>query len=126
MQPFSLPGKSLFFRMHTRVRASYSRKPAMKLSVFSFAAVVLTLCATADDRLRDAQAQLKSQGFYFGEVDGNEGNETNAALRRFQIRNGLSVTGKLDDETLTALGMAAPKTANTPPKPAPGSKGPKA
>lgn len=81
------------------------------------ALLALAAVATADDRLRDVQAALKNQGFYYGEVDGSEGTETTAALRRFQIRNGLEVTGKLNDQTLTALGMAPPKTAAAPPAP---------
>ena len=95
----------------------------MKLPCFAF--VLLATAAFADDKLRDVQAELKSQGFYYGEVNGTEGAETTAALRRYQIRNGLGVTGKLNDETLTALGMAPAKpeaTAKTTP-PAP-SKSP--
>ena len=85
----------------------------MKLSFL--AVLVLSLAVYADDRVRDVQAALKSQGFFYAEVDGNEGPETTSALRRFQIRNGLSVTGKMDDETLSALGMGgAPKTAEAP------------
>jgi peptidoglycan hydrolase-like protein with peptidoglycan-binding domain len=85
--------------------------------------LALTLAVFADDKMRDVQGALKSQGFFYGEVDGAEGTETTAALRRFQIRNGLQVTGKLNDETLEALGLAEPKTAatpapkSTPPKP---------
>ncbi len=97
----------------------------MKLSFL--AVLALSLAAYADDRVRDVQAALKSQGFFYAEVDGNEGPETTSALRRFQIRNGLSVTGKMDDETLAALGMGgSPKTAEAPPKaktPKPGGAG---
>jgi peptidoglycan hydrolase-like protein with peptidoglycan-binding domain len=93
----------------------------MKLSASFLVALVLTVAAHADDRLRDVQAALKSQGFYYGEVDGAEGTETTAAIRRYQIRNGLAVTGKLSDETLVALGMAAPKTAGAPKAAAPRS-----
>jgi peptidoglycan hydrolase-like protein with peptidoglycan-binding domain len=85
----------------------------MKLSFLSV--LILSLAAIADDRVRDVQAALKSQGFYYGEVDGNEGTETTAALRRFQIRNGLEVSGKLDNGTLAALGMGDAKTATAPP-----------
>jgi peptidoglycan hydrolase-like protein with peptidoglycan-binding domain len=94
-----------------------ARVSAMKLTACFFVAVALASSAIADDRLRDVQAALKSQGFYYGEVDGSEGTETTAALRRFQIRNGLTVSGKLNDETLAALDMADPKTASAPPAP---------
>jgi peptidoglycan hydrolase-like protein with peptidoglycan-binding domain len=79
--------------------------------------LLLGASALAAD-VRDVQAELKNQGFYFGEVDGNDGPETTAAIRRFQIRNGLEVSGKLTDETLSALGMAPAATAKTTPKPA--------
>lgn len=59
----------------------------------------------ADDRIRDVQAALKTQGFYYGEVSGQNTTETGAAIRRYQIRNGLEVTGTLTDETVKALGI---------------------
>jgi peptidoglycan hydrolase-like protein with peptidoglycan-binding domain len=99
--------------------------------------VLLALAATAlaDDRIRDAQTELKRQGFYYGEIDGAAGAETTAAIRRFQIRNGLEVTGQLDEKTLDALDMKTverdaaptpppapeppPTAAKTPPPPQP-------
>jgi peptidoglycan hydrolase-like protein with peptidoglycan-binding domain len=66
----------------------------------------------ADDRLRDVQTELKSQGFYYGEINGQESAETTAAIRRFQIRNGLEVTGTLTDETMKSL--TEPPAESTP------------
>ncbi len=86
----------------------------MKLRL-SLLAIAMFATANADDRIRDAQAELKSQGFFYGEVDGKDGAESSAAIRRFQIRNGLQVTGKLNDETLAALGLGN----NTESKPEP-------
>lgn len=63
--------------------------------------------------MRNVQTELKNQGFYYGEVDGQSGTEMASAVRRYQIRNGLEVTGTLTQETLAALGMVAGK-----PKPA--------
>jgi peptidoglycan hydrolase-like protein with peptidoglycan-binding domain len=60
----------------------------------------------ADDLTRAIQQRLKDQGFYYGEVDGQGGDETSAAIRRFQIRHGLQVTGQLDDETLRSLDIS--------------------
>jgi peptidoglycan hydrolase-like protein with peptidoglycan-binding domain len=68
------------------------------------------------DQTRDAQAELKSLGFYYGEVNGQSGAETSAAIRRYQIRNGLEVTGVLDKQTLDALGIGA-NSATAPPAP---------
>lgn len=83
--------------------------------------VILFLAAAsglrADDQLRAVQQQLKDQGFFYGDVDGESGPETIAAIRRYQIRNGLEVTGEPDQETLSALkipGAAASQPAREP------------
>jgi peptidoglycan hydrolase-like protein with peptidoglycan-binding domain len=100
----------------------------MKKTAF-FIFLILTAVATlhADDQTAAVQQELKDQGFYYGQVDGQSGGETSAAIRRYQIRNGLQVTGSLTQETLKSLklpGTPAPATTvrNTtppPPKPAP-------
>jgi len=54
----------------------------------------------ADEAVAKAQQSLKDQGFYYGQVTGEKNADTSAAIRRFQIRNGLQVTGELNDETL--------------------------
>lgn len=91
-----------------------------------FATALLAISAFADDRVRDVQAELKTQGFYYGAVDGKSGGETSAAIRRFQIRNGLKVTGDLSDETLAALGIGGAAPANPAGKPAVEKEEPKA
>ena len=72
-----------------------------------FAVAVILLCAVfslrADDSIAGAQRALKDQGFYYGEVTGQKDADTTAAIRRFQIRNGLQVTGELNEETTRAL-----------------------
>jgi len=50
--------------------------------------------------IRSLQQTLKDQGFYYGTVTGDKSAETTAAIRRYQIRNGLQVTGELNEETL--------------------------
>ncbi len=49
------------------------------------------------------QHRLGALGFYFGKLDGKHDVHTEAALRRFQTKNGLSVTGRADDATVGAL-----------------------
>ncbi|MFV8754808.1 peptidoglycan-binding protein [Nannocystaceae bacterium ST9] len=49
------------------------------------------------------QQRLRALGYYFGKVDEDVGPQTQAALRRFQGKQGLSVTGEADDATLDAL-----------------------
>lgn len=55
--------------------------------------------------IENVQQALKDQGFYYGEVTGEKNADTIAAIRRFQIRNGLQVNGELNDETLRTLGV---------------------
>jgi hypothetical protein len=61
----------------------------------------------ADENIRALQNRLKAGGFYFGEVNGRYDSDTAAAVTRYQIRNGLQITGKLDAATSQALGVAA-------------------
>lgn len=59
----------------------------------------------ADPMIESVQQALKDEGFYYGEVTGNKDSDTTAAIRRYQIRNGLQITGDLNDETLKTLGV---------------------
>lgn len=88
---------------------------------FLFPALFLSLAlgARADELTKSVQAALKEQGFFYGEVTGASGPETAAAVKRYQIRNGLEVTGTLTKETLEALGVAgeAPPPSSIPLEP---------
>ena len=68
----------------------------------------------ANDNVRAVQTKLKDGGFYFGEIDGAFSSDLSAAMTRFQIRNGLQVSGQLDEETSKALGVTAAVTSTTP------------
>jgi peptidoglycan hydrolase-like protein with peptidoglycan-binding domain len=57
----------------------------------------------ADQLVESVQQALKDEGFYYGEVNGDMNANLTAAIRRYQIRNGLQVTGQLNDETLRSL-----------------------
>jgi peptidoglycan hydrolase-like protein with peptidoglycan-binding domain len=57
----------------------------------------------ADPVIESVQQALKDEGFFYGDVTGNKDADTAAAIRRYQIRNGLQITGDLNDETLKAL-----------------------
>ena len=68
----------------------------------------------ADDNVREVQTKLSDEGFYFGQIDGAYSSDFSAALSRYQIRNGLPITGQLDAETSKALGAkpaVGPSTA---------------
>jgi peptidoglycan hydrolase-like protein with peptidoglycan-binding domain len=65
----------------------------------------LAAAARADQVVQNVQQALKDQGFYYGEVTGEKDADTAAAIRRYQIRNGLQISGDLNDETLKSLGV---------------------
>ncbi|HEX3421571.1 MAG TPA: peptidoglycan-binding protein [Candidatus Udaeobacter sp.] len=78
----------------------------------------------ADQLVESVQQALKDEGFYYGEVNGDINANLTAAIRRYQIRNGLRVTGELNDETLHSLGVKSagsslPTTKAASPTPAP-------
>lgn len=68
--------------------------------------------ARADDTVAGVQQSLKDQGFYYGEITGEKDADTTASIRRYQIRNGLKVSGDLNEETMRSL-----KSAGTTPSP---------
>ena len=51
------------------------------------------------------QRQLAKRGYYKGTVDGQFGPASRSALSRFQKKQGLKETGKIDEPTLEALGF---------------------
>lgn len=57
----------------------------------------------ADSTVSRGQEALRRQGLEVGAIDGVLGPRTQAALRVFQQRSGLTVTGRFDAETLRAL-----------------------
>ena len=81
----------------------------MKRSCFAFLALLLASAGVlrADQTTSRVQEALKEQGFYYGDVNGEKTADTTAALRRYQIRNGLQITGEIDAETLRSLGVGA-------------------
>lgn len=85
------------------------------LPLFLFAATGLL---RADQTVAAVQQALKEQGFYYGEVTGNKNADTTAAIRRYQIRNGLQITGEIDAETLRSLGVGSAAQATPAPQPA--------
>ena len=60
--------------------------------------------ATAD-QIKQAQALLKQRGFYNGEQVGKLDTDTRAGLRKYQLAEGLKVTGTLNKATLLKMGI---------------------
>ena len=72
----------------------------------------------ADQLVERVQQALKDQGFYYGEVTGEMNANVTAAIRRYQIRNGLQVSGELNSETIQSLGIDSSGSARPATKPA--------
>ena len=87
----------------------------MKKSGLIFLVLLLTGAGLvrADQTIVEVQQALKEQGFYYGDVTGTKTADTTAAIRRYQIRNGLQITGEIDAETLRSLGVGAGGTPST-------------
>lgn len=90
--------------------------PSLAVAVWLLGAMQLH----ADPVVESVQQTLKDQGFYFGGITGTKDADTAAAIRRYQIRNGLQVTGELNAETRKSLGVAgrSPAPRATPSTPA--------
>lgn len=95
----------------------------MNLRPCLFALLAFAAAAHADELTKNVQGSLKEQGFFYGDVTGVNGPETIAAVKRFQIRNGLEVTGTINKETLDALKLEgdapAPNAVEPEPKTVP-------
>src|SRR5947207_7750370 len=87
----------------------------MKTKIAALIFIGSIMLARADQMIERVQQGLKDQGFYYGEVSGERNANLTAAIRRYQIRNGLQVNGELNSETLQSLGIgssaSAPATA---------------
>src|SRR5215470_17235429 len=93
--------------MHRIVKFSATKR--------TLAHLLLGVCVAglmrADQTIQSVQQALKDQGFYYGSVTGDKSAETTAAIRRYQIRNGLQVTGELNDETLRSVNSSSNSVA---------------
>lgn len=73
--------------------------------------------ARADQVIESVQQKLKDQGFYYGEITGKKDTDTTAAIRRYQIRNGLQITGEINAETQRSLGLTSKPSSTPRPRP---------
>jgi peptidoglycan hydrolase-like protein with peptidoglycan-binding domain len=77
----------------------------MKITIAAVIFMGSVMLMRADQLVESVQQALKDEGFYYGEVNGDMNSNVTAAIRRYQIRNGLQVSGELNDETLRSLGI---------------------
>src|SRR5206468_8578226 len=57
------------------------------------------------------EPSAEQQGLYHRQVTGEKSGGTTAAIRRYQIRNGLKVTGEINDETTRSLNASSTPVA---------------
>lgn len=71
--------------------------------------------AQSSETVRKAQQALKDKGFDVGPVDGIMGPQTQQAVRKFQeSQANLKESGRLDQPTLSALGVEGQGSAGSP------------
>src|SRR2546423_7255121 len=97
------------FAIASKIQVSMNRRLFLTAVIF----FVGWSLARADSAVQSVQQKLKDGGFYYGEINGQKDAETTAAIRRYQIRNGLQITGELNPQTLRSLGVTS-KPASTP------------
>src|SRR2546427_5049259 len=99
----------------------------MKNQVAALIFLGSVMLVRADQMIEGVQQTLKDQGFYYGEITGETNANLTAAIRRYQIRNGLAVNGELNSETLRSLGInssaSGQPTVKIGPSPSPGTSG---
>jgi peptidoglycan hydrolase-like protein with peptidoglycan-binding domain len=62
------------------------------------------------DNFKLIQERLQAEGVYAGPLDGEVNAQTAAALRAYQQKQGLPVSGEADEATLRALQIRLPAT----------------
>lgn len=69
--------------------------------------------AGKQEQVKAVQQALKDKGHDPGEIDGVMGPKTQAAVKDFQSKEGLTASGQLDAETMSKLGVQAKAGAAT-------------
>jgi peptidoglycan hydrolase-like protein with peptidoglycan-binding domain len=90
----------------------------MKITTAAVIFMGSVMLMRADQLVESVQQALKDEGFYYGEVNGDMNANLTAAIRRYQIRNGLQVSGELNDETMRSLGVKSSGSSRPTTKPA--------
>ena len=69
--------------------------------------------SASSDNVKMAQSVLKDMGIYAGEITGNMGDKTVAAIKEFQKRYGLTRDGQLGPDTLSKLRSVGGSSASS-------------
>lgn len=77
--------------------------------------------APTPDRIKEIQAALQKDGSYSGEPTGKWDSATADAMRKYQDKNGINATGKIDAISLNKMGLGSETAGKGAPVPAAGS-----
>ena len=83
------------------------------ISLFSSASSASCRRGSTGSTVREIQTRLKNWGYYSGTVDGIYGSGTEAAVKKFQQKNGLTADGIAGPATLSALGISSGGTGKS-------------
>ena len=83
------------------------------ISLFSSASAASCRRGSTGSTVREIQTRLKNWGYYSGTVDGIYGSRTEAAVKKFQQKNGLTADGIAGPATLSALGISSGSTGKS-------------
>ena len=86
---------------------------ALLLALSLGASAVTYQRGSSGGTVKEIQTKLKNWGYYSGAIDGVYGSRTEAAVRHFQEKNGLTVDGKAGPKTLAALGIRSATAAQS-------------
>ena len=91
-----------------RSRKGFALLLALVLAISCLgSAAALSKVGSTGSEVRQIQTKLKNWGYYTGAVDGIYGSKTEAAVKYFQRKNGLTVDGIAGKKTLAAMGIAS-------------------
>ena len=114
-------------RSGVRAHQPAAAKPMGLLSALVLLALLLLAVPAAnaayDPEVEAVQRALTERGYDPGVIDGAMGWRTRGALREFQRSTGIPDTGRIDDATRTALGLAPRDGTKRPPAGGTGSMG---
>ena len=74
--------------------------------------------APTPDRIKDIQTALQKDGSYEGQPTGKWDAATTDAMKKYQDKNGISPTGKIDAASLNKLGLGSDTAGKGAPVPA--------
>src|SRR5665213_3669758 len=83
-----------------------------------FAAKPKGQAAPTSDRIREIQSALQKDGSYEGEPTGKWDSATSDAMRKYQDKNGVNPTGKIDAISLNKMGLGSETAGKGAPVPA--------